>query len=220
MICSSCIERAESGRRLAVEESVLERTGTLQIVAALSAEGGLTDHGFGHYRALGVAFNTCSPWDEVMNLYREYPVGAMNTRYYLWVRTTTMFGSKAARHDIGSVPGIPVSTHNSEGYTTGRGLVLASGKLLKGAPSFGTNKFYLTPDSNSGWTGSGVGFNPFGALLAVNEHRKVIDRYTQEHSSVCYSEEEAKAFLVPMFSEWKLHTKGIDIPEDIKVLRR
>ncbi|MFB9714125.1 hypothetical protein [Arthrobacter methylotrophus] len=218
MACSSCIQRAESTRKLAIEASVLERTGTLQIIDALS-KGGLTEHGFGYYRSLGVAFKTGSPWDEAMNLYRDYPIRAKNTRYYLWVRITTMFGSKVKRHDIGSVPGIPISIHDSEGYTRGRGRILASGKLLKDVPSFSTNKLLLTSESNSGWTGSGVGFGLVGALMAVSEHRKVIDRYAQEHSSLVYSEEESKAFLVPMFSQWKLHATGIDIPDDIKVLK-
>ncbi len=209
MICQTCIQANDVLALRAVEQSVLEKPGLQQIVAALSTAEGLTSRGFDRYRDLGVKFETFRPWDEVENLYRKYPIEIPDTQYYLWVRRTSMFGSKATRHHIGAVPGRPIGISNSEGYSIASGLVTSRGKVLKPAPSGSSNRHMLTTDWQMDWTGSGVGFNFLGALQAVSRWKSVFESYIREDASVCYSKEESKKFLESIFGVWRQHAKGI-----------
>ncbi|QOT19225.1 hypothetical protein [Paenarthrobacter sp. YJN-5] len=213
MICQTCIQTNDALALRALEQSVLAQPGLRQIVEALSTAGGLTSQGFDRYRDLGVKFETFHPWDEVENLYRKYPIEIPDTQYYLWVRRTSTFGSRATRHHIGAVPGLPIAISNSEGYTIASGLVTSRGKVLKPAPSGSSNKHMLTSDwSKEDWTGSGVGFNFLGALQAVSRWKSVTEAYIREDPSVCYSKEESKKFLGPIFGVWRQYARGIHIP--------
>lgn len=213
MLCQTCIQANDALALQAVEHSVLEQPGLQQVVAALSTAGGLMKPGFDRYRNLGVKFETSSPWEEVKNLYRQFPIEIPDTQYFLWVRRNSLFGSKTTRHDIGAVPGQFVASYSSEGYTNASGRVTSRGKVLKAAPSSNSNKHMITPDSKEGWTGSGVGYNFLGALQAVNYWTSVTESCRREDPSSCYSEEESKQFLGPIFGVWKQRATGVHIPQ-------
>lgn len=217
LVCSSCIAKAAEDSELVELNSVLDRTGILRVVAALSATGGLTDQGFARYRGLGVEFRTSSPWEEVKSLYRDFPIRDARTSYFLWVRTTTMFGSTANIHDIGEVPGIPMFTYSSEGYTTYVGLVTPNGSVLPPWTSDGANKHQVTSDSSSdGWTGSGVGYNLLRAFKTVREYRSLILQYSQARPSFYYSDARVKPLMTSMFEVWRGNATGIAIPDDLR----
>lgn len=207
--CRSCRSAEEAWVHEATERAVLESRGVHQIVAALSAPGGLSTEVFNRFRSQGVQFQTASPWAEVKRLYEDYPIDTgEGMQYFLILHgygPLRILGPSETSYDLEVIPAVYMRLVNSEGYQLRDGLLTADGKVLTAIHSRSDSKVFFesSPRHPQDHFRSASAATFIESRRILKSYRREIELRIEEDASVCISDDEAQGFVGRMLEIWK-----------------